>query len=259
MKREAGTAAFLLIFSIVFFSSCDGKHLRSSNEHLHSSNENYRKTAYSHEENVESEAKTRNLVTVDKEKGKKKRRRPNGVSWTATSTSTPWLKAHNWRREDYHLKFRTSYVPLAWDNYLETSAQNYADELIALSNKNRWCTIKHRHNGNRYGGENLAADWSFDPNSSPATPEQILKRWTEDEEPYINAGASFSQWGHFTQVLWRATTLVGCGQASAWVEGWKCNIQVCRYLKPGNCNVNIRNWRSVTFADDSFCEEENQV
>lgn len=38
--------------------------------------------------------------------------------------------------------------------------------------------------------------------------------------------------GHFTQVVWRATHYVGCGVAS----GSCGHIQVCRYIKPGNCN-----------------------
>ena len=47
--------------------------------------------------------------------------------------------------------------------------------------------------------------------------------------------------GHFTQVVWRATHYVGCGVASG-----RCgHIQVCRYIKPGNCN-----------GRDNFMEKE---
>ena len=47
--------------------------------------------------------------------------------------------------------------------------------------------------------------------------------------------------GHFTQVVWRATHYVGCGVASG-----RCgHVQVCRYIKPGNCN-----------GRDNFMKEE---
>ncbi len=89
------------------------------------------------------------------------------------------------------------------------------------------CTLTHASGSDSYGGENLASNGC----SRSESPDQVLQRWAENEEN--KHGQSFSAWGHFTQVIWRGTKYVGCGQASR--RG--CHIQVCRYIAPGNCNI----------------------
>ena len=47
---------------------------------------------------------------------------------------------------------------------------------------------------------------------------------------------------HLTQVLWRATTLVGCGEAIRWVTTksgvtGRCRVSHCLYRVPGNCDI----------------------
>ena len=66
--------------------------------------------------------------------------------------------------------------------------------------------------------------------------------------------------GHMTQVLWRASTHVGCSEASKPRNGGgTCRIQVCRYARPGNCNMNAykssnRNWwKTPVMMDTSGC------
>jgi hypothetical protein len=66
--------------------------------------------------------------------------------------------------------------------------------------------------------------------------------------------------GHMTQVLWRATTHVGCGEAVKTMSGGKtCRIQVCRYARPGNCDMGSHKdgsnnwWKKPVFADYSGC------
>lgn len=71
------------------------------------------------------------------------------------------------------------------------------------------------------------------------SPDSNLERWTENEE-YVGYGAN----GHFTQVIWRATKYIGCGEASR--AG--CNYQVCRYVTPGNCNINEDNFMEKALA-----------
>lgn len=102
--------------------------------------------------------------------------------------------------------------------------------------------------------ENVAANWGYGSYlySRSRTPEEVLQAWFEDE-----MGRPYGANGHFTQVGWRATKYVGCGMASkTFGSGSTCNIQVCRYIKPGNCNVNSENWYSNMLADESWCDPQ---
>ena len=103
-------------------------------------------------------------------------------------------------------------------------------------------------------GENLALYKSITPTSIIST-EYALNGWVENElgQPWpINV--------HLTQVLWRATTHVGCAEASKPMDdGGTCHFAVCRYAKPGNCNMNsyMDNsdnwWMTPMLMDDSIC------
>ncbi len=69
------------------------------------------------------------------------------------------------------------------------------------------------------------------------SPESVLTGWVEDEEddPY-------PQNGHLTQVLWRSSEYVGCGEASKQLSGGgMCLTRVCRYARPGRCFAFIHN------------------
>ena len=102
--------------------------------------------------------------------------------------------------------------------------------------------------------ENLAANWGYGTYeyTRTRTPTEVLQAWFEDE-----MNRPFGANGHFTQVGWRSTKYVGCGVASkTFGAGSVCNIQVCRYITPGNCNVNPGNWNENMLADESFCDPE---
>lgn len=157
------------------------------------------------------------------------------------STSQQWVDAHNRRRRKYHAQFEKSYIPVRWSNDIARSAQNYANKLIRISG----CRIAHNYQGDRYGGENLAANGG----STSQTPDQVVQRWAENEAIRPGGSWSLNRNGHFTQVVWRATRYIGCGQASK--SG--CHIQVCRYIRPGNCNMSSSSWAHKTFADSSPC------
>ena len=103
-------------------------------------------------------------------------------------------------------------------------------------------------------GENLALYKSITPTTIIST-EYALNGWVENEldEPWpINV--------HLTQVLWRPTDVVGCAEASKPMDdGGTCHYAVCRYAKPGNCNMNnyMDNsddwWMTPMLMDDSIC------
>jgi len=180
---------------------------------------------------------------------------PSPPSPTPPNASNEWLIQHNIRREKYHEQYQKDYVALEWSVDLENKAQAWVDELIKMSIENGNCHIEHAIcNGYDYGGENLAANWGTSNES--ASEDNVLTRWTEEEE-FLDFGPN----GHFTQVIWRATTEVGCAAASTPMEysGYNgyCHIQACRYLTPGNCNVQTTNWFELMLADTSHCAATN--
>jgi pathogenesis-related protein 1 len=77
-------------------------------------------------------------------------------------------------------------------------------------------------------GENLAMGYS--------SIQAVLNAWVDSEAQYYNSATkqcSGGVCGHFTQVLWRTTSYVGCGIARC---ASNTPIYVCQYLRPGNCN-----------------------
>jgi hypothetical protein len=66
----------------------------------------------------------------------------------------------------------------------------------------------------------------------------------------------FGKNGHYTAVGWRATKYFGCANGKKEYKSGECFIEVCRYVKPGNCNANADNWKAKMLADDSPCGPE---
>jgi hypothetical protein len=99
---------------------------------------------------------------------------------------------------------------------LQREAQDWANR----------CTFSHSGVANR--GENLY--WG--PAGTNLDSNWAAVRWWYNEINQYNFGnPGFSQkTGHFTQVIWRDSTLIGCGRA---VCG-QYVYWVCRYYPPGN-------------------------
>lgn len=108
--------------------------------------------------------------------------------------------------------------PLTWSPKLAQVAQQWANQL-----RDQGC--KFGHSGGSYG-ENLAAG-----TTGAMDPEAVVAMWYDEVKGYSFQQPGFSmQTGHFTQVVWRSTTQVGCGTV-------QCNgndIWVCEYDPPGN-------------------------
>ncbi len=128
------------------------------------------------------------------------------------------LRAHNQRRAQHCAK------PLRWSNELSRAAQRWADKLA----RGR-CTLEHSDTA---FGENLAAG-----TSSAFSPDAIVQMWYRELEDYRFARGSFSmKTGHFTQLVWRSTSMVGCGVSECdGLEVWVCN-----YDPPGNVDGMFR-------------------
>jgi uncharacterized protein YkwD len=125
------------------------------------------------------------------------------------------LDQHNaWRA-------RFSVAALAWDDGVARVAQEWADRL-ATSRR-----FEHRTDG-RYG-ENL---WTGTAGRFAMT--AVVDAWGSEQKDFdiaTNACARDKVCGHFTQVVWRSSTRLGCGKATG-ANGF--DIVVCNYDPPGN-------------------------
>lgn len=103
---------------------------------------------------------------------------------------------------------------LSWNSTLEEFATDYLDSLD---------DCEFEHSGGPYG-ENLAIGY---PNVTAS-----IEAWGDERDEYDFGDAEFSkETGHFTQLVWRDTTDVGCGRKLCGKRGW---YLVCEYSPPGN-------------------------
>jgi len=107
-------------------------------------------------------------------------------------------------------------APLTWNNTLSAYAQNWANG----------CQFVHSHGPY---GENLAAG-TGDYSIASATGD-----WASEASQYNPANPVFS---HFTQMVWKATTQVGCAVQSCGgifpSSYGNAQYYVCEYYPPGN-------------------------
>jgi uncharacterized protein YkwD len=128
---------------------------------------------------------------------------------------------------DAHNTYRAKHcaAPLAWSPKLAQAAQAWANSLKAQG-------CKFGHKPNNQFGENLAAG-----TSGALDGQAVADMWYDEVKGYRFPNGGFSmQTGHFTQVVWRETTQIGCGVTS-------CNgmdIWVCEYDPPGNVETMYR-------------------
>ncbi len=60
------------------------------------------------------------------------------------------------------------------------------------------------------------------------------KRYDEVKYYNFNSPGFSGRTGHFTQVVWKSTTLVGCARCGGWGSGWYETYVVCNYRPAGN-------------------------
>lgn len=103
---------------------------------------------------------------------------------------------------------------LTWDSTLQSYAQDYADKYD--------CSGVLTHSGGPYG-ENLACGYSDGPSA--------VQAWYDEGKTY-NYGSS-STYDHFTQVVWKSTTKLGCAYKDCRSNNWGLYI-ICSYDPAGN-------------------------
>jgi hypothetical protein len=127
------------------------------------------------------------------------------------------LDAHNRYRAEVGL------APLQWSEGLAASAQQWAEQLAAAG------AFQHSDNG---FGENIAQGAT-----GYTSIAQLIGLWGDEKQHYtggyfpdVSNTGNWLEVAHYTQIVWRNTTEVGCGVAS----GNSNDVLVCQYNPAGN-------------------------
>lgn len=152
-------------------------------------------------------------------------RRPSRSPGTTSPTSgaeggrmTGITAAHNKARAELGLP------ALVWTPALAQYAQAWANKL-----QQRGCDLQHRPSrgadAQKYG-ENLY--WS---SGMKSTPNGVVGEWVAERKDFdIKTNRCRGVCGHYTQVVWRKSTRVGCAMATC----GEAEVWVCNYDPPGN-------------------------
>ncbi|MFZ2162597.1 MAG: CAP domain-containing protein [Sideroxyarcus sp.] len=139
------------------------------------------------------------------------------------------VAAHNrWRKT-------VGVPPLTYSTELAASARKWADHL----KRSNQCRMQHSAPDAKYG-ENLywasAIEWSNGKRElQPVSPKMVVDSWGSEVSDYnhkTNSCTKGKMCGHYTQVVWKSTTTVGC--AVAVCEDSQEQVWVCQYQPPGN-------------------------
>jgi pathogenesis-related protein 1 len=127
--------------------------------------------------------------------------------------------------------------PLVWSDTLAASAQAWADYQASLNRS------FHSPGNFRDYAETIAESGPHNPIDVNATLLPMLNFWINEKANYVpgtpmeqDGGAPNYYW-HYTQLVWRTTTEIGCGMATGSIQneyGQVNDFLVCRFLPMGN-------------------------
>jgi len=126
-----------------------------------------------------------------------------GASGSGGTSACPELSAalcgitaqHNQARANVSPVPSTALPPMTWDTTVAAAAQAWADQ----------CNFSHNSAGY---GQNLYAS----AGSAAPSPTAVLTSWVSESAAYnYSTNVCSGTCGHYTQVVWRNSTLLGCG------------------------------------------------
>ncbi len=125
--------------------------------------------------------------------------------------------------------------PLNYSPKLAKTAQAWANHL----QRKHDCQMQHSDAKGHYG-ENLywasPLIWSDGRRElRKITPAEVISSWGKEKSEYdyaSNSCAAGAECGHYTQIVWRNTTKVGCGFAVC--SDNREQVWVCHYAPAGN-------------------------
>ena len=124
-----------------------------------------------------------------------------------------WLSLHN------NLRAQHNAPAMTWSDAAEAAAQQWANN----------CQFKHSGGSVGPFGENLAAGTGDSYN-----PQTAFQAWADEESEYNPSSPKSS---HYTQVVWRGSTQLGCALAmcDGIFDGFgQSRFYVCEYAPQGN-------------------------
>jgi hypothetical protein len=131
------------------------------------------------------------------------------------------LAAHNWERA------AVGVPPLVWDDKLAADAAAYGPIVAAIGR------LQHSPRASRPD----QAESLFMGQAGRYSPEAMVDYWAEEKKWFrpgvFPANSSTGNWldvSHYTQMIWRTTTRVGCAIHRS--RGW--DYLICRYTPRGN-------------------------
>ncbi len=129
--------------------------------------------------------------------------------------------------------------PLQWSQELVAYAQEWANHLKdtnACNMQHRGAVGASRPVKGMYAGENLAMSYGYSPTTNyQLTPASVVDMWGAEVKDCDPASGTWSmQCGHWSQVVWKKTTAVGCARAMCNQAGKHTEIWVCNYTPGGN-------------------------
>ena len=158
-----------------------------------------------------------------------------GLAWSApglaaSSTASDGTRNLPAKLLALHNQARTEVgaPPLVWDESLAQAAAAYGPDLARIGR------LVHSPREIRPGQrENLAMAWT-----ETTSPEELVGLWTDEKRmltpglfPAVSRTGYWKDVAHYTQMVWKSTTHVGCAVHSD-QRGW--SYLICRYSPPGN-------------------------
>ena len=122
--------------------------------------------------------------------------------------------------------------PVSWDAILADSVYNYAIRCQGMNgllshNANRSSDYQAL-GGSGYVGENI-----YGSSGSGATPDDAVSLWMSEASSYDYASGNIGSAGHYTQIVWRDSVLIGCAIVDCPALTYH-NTVICDYAPGGN-------------------------
>lgn len=135
------------------------------------------------------------------------------------------------------------------DDSMNVAAEEYARTLFTLGK------LKHSNRTTRPGqGENLASGCSTA--AEGRTVQDAVKAWYDEVCDYdFSDHSSRGVTGHFTQLVWKASTLLGIAKYTGQKGTWTCTYIVARYKPAGNNPSKLEeNVLKGSFSSSQYCD-----
>lgn len=120
---------------------------------------------------------------------------------------------------------------LQWSESLASDAKRWAEVL-----RGEGC--QGRHDTGNPDGENIYWKWQTGRSGQTgliSNASEVVQSWVNERSQYdYGNNICNGVCGHYTQVVWRSTTEVGCGVSSCGEGDKQTDVWVCRYRPAGN-------------------------